>query len=103
MIKWFGYHGSHDPEPRRLQRLLRNTLFRAVARGSEQLVPAGDCQGTSRRQGAPILDDRSSAIVDEWIRLVEIPASSGKEQARAEYIRAGTCFTPSVRDLTGQL
>jgi hypothetical protein len=58
---------------------------------------------TSRRQGAPILDDRSSAIVDEWIRLVEIPASSGKEQARAEYIRAGTCFTPSVRDLTGQL
>jgi tripeptide aminopeptidase len=34
------------------------------------------------------IDDRSSAIVDEWIRLVEIPAPSGKEQARAEYIRA---------------
>src|ERR1700675_834505 len=29
------------------------------------------------------IDDRSSAIVDEWIRLVEIPAPSGKEQARA--------------------
>src|SRR3984885_3519004 len=34
------------------------------------------------------IDDRSSTIVDEWIRLVEIPAPSGKEQARAEYIRA---------------
>jgi tripeptide aminopeptidase len=34
------------------------------------------------------IDDRSSAIVEEWIRLVEIPAPSGKEQARAEYIRA---------------
>jgi tripeptide aminopeptidase len=34
------------------------------------------------------IDDRSSAIVDEWIRLVETPAPSGKEQARAEYIRA---------------
>jgi tripeptide aminopeptidase len=34
------------------------------------------------------LDDRSSAIVDEWIHLVEIPAPSGKEQARAQYIRA---------------
>ena len=34
------------------------------------------------------IDDRSSAIVDEWIRLVEIPAPSRKEQARAEYIRA---------------
>lgn len=34
------------------------------------------------------VDDRSSAIVDEWIHLVEIPAPSGKEQARAAYIRA---------------
>jgi tripeptide aminopeptidase len=34
------------------------------------------------------IDDRSSAIVDEWIHLIEIPAPSGKEQARAEYIRA---------------
>jgi tripeptide aminopeptidase len=29
-----------------------------------------------------------SAIVDEWIRLTEIPAPSGKEQARADYVRA---------------
>src|ERR1700678_4499478 len=34
------------------------------------------------------IDDRSSAIVDEWVHLVEIPAPSGKEQARAAYIRA---------------
>ena len=34
------------------------------------------------------VDDRAAAIVDEWIRLVEIPSPSGKEQARAKYIRA---------------
>src|SRR3954470_5033366 len=34
------------------------------------------------------VDDRGTALVDEWIRLVEIPAPSRKEQARAQYIRA---------------
>jgi tripeptide aminopeptidase len=34
------------------------------------------------------VDDRAAGIVDEWIRLVEIPAPSGKEQARAKYVRA---------------
>jgi tripeptide aminopeptidase len=34
------------------------------------------------------VDDRSASIIDEWIRIVEIPAPSGKEQARAKYIRA---------------
>ena len=34
------------------------------------------------------VDDRAAGIVDEWIRLVEISAPSGKEQARAKYIRA---------------
>src|SRR3954471_4019365 len=34
------------------------------------------------------VDERSSAIVDEWIRMVEIPAPSRKEQARAQYVRA---------------
>src|SRR3984885_2920481 len=34
------------------------------------------------------VDDRATGIVDEWIRLVEIPAPSKKEQARAKYIRA---------------
>jgi tripeptide aminopeptidase len=34
------------------------------------------------------VDDRAADIVEEWIRVVEIPAPSGKEQARAKYIRA---------------
>jgi tripeptide aminopeptidase len=29
-----------------------------------------------------------TAIVDEWVRVTEIPAPSGKEQARADYVRA---------------
>lgn len=34
------------------------------------------------------IDGRAAGIVDEWIRLVEIPSPSGHEQARAKYIRA---------------
>jgi acetylornithine deacetylase/succinyl-diaminopimelate desuccinylase-like protein len=34
------------------------------------------------------IDDRSSAIIDEWVHIVEIPAPSKKEQARAAYIKA---------------
>ena len=34
------------------------------------------------------VDERASGIVDEWIKLVEIPAPSTREQARAKYIRA---------------
>jgi acetylornithine deacetylase/succinyl-diaminopimelate desuccinylase-like protein len=34
------------------------------------------------------IDDRSAGIIDEWVRLVEMPAPSKKEQARAAYIRA---------------
>jgi len=34
------------------------------------------------------VDERATSIVEEWIRLVEIPAPSRKEQARAAYIRA---------------
>jgi acetylornithine deacetylase/succinyl-diaminopimelate desuccinylase-like protein len=40
------------------------------------------------RKAMQSVDDRASGIVDEWIRLVEIPSPSGKEQARARYIRA---------------
>src|SRR5580698_1199853 len=32
------------------------------------------------------VDERATGIVDEWIKLVEIPAPSRKEQARAKYI-----------------
>jgi acetylornithine deacetylase/succinyl-diaminopimelate desuccinylase-like protein len=40
------------------------------------------------RKAFQSVDDRSAAIIDEWIKLVEIPAPSTKEQARARYIRA---------------
>ena len=39
------------------------------------------------RKALESVDQRADAIVDEWIRLVEIPAPSGKERARADYIR----------------
>jgi len=34
------------------------------------------------------VDNRAAEIVEEWIRLVQTPAPSGKEQTRAAYIRA---------------
>lgn len=34
------------------------------------------------------VDARGTAILDEWMRLVETPAPSAKEQARARYIEA---------------
>ena len=34
------------------------------------------------------VEDRKDPIIEEWIKLVEIPAPSGKEQARAKYIQA---------------
>ena len=40
------------------------------------------------KQAFDSVDARAAAIVDEWIKLVEIPAPSTKEQARAGYIRA---------------
>ncbi len=40
------------------------------------------------KQAFDSVDARAAAIVDEWIKLVEIPAPSTKEQARAAYIRA---------------
>lgn len=39
------------------------------------------------RKAVQTIDDRSTAIIEEWIRLVEIPGPSRKEQARAQYIR----------------
>jgi tripeptide aminopeptidase len=40
------------------------------------------------RKALQSVDGRAADIVEEWIRLVEIPAPSGKEQTRARYIRA---------------
>src|SRR5689334_12314105 len=33
------------------------------------------------------VDHRAEAITEEWIQLVEMPAPSGKEQARANYMK----------------
>ena len=38
------------------------------------------------RKALQSVDGRAADIVEEWIRLVEIPAPSGKEQTRARYI-----------------
>ena len=40
------------------------------------------------RKAMESVDARSTGIVDEWIRLVETPAPSRKEQVRAAYIKA---------------
>lgn len=40
------------------------------------------------RKAMQSVDERATGIVEEWIRLVETPAPSTKEQARAKYIRA---------------
>ncbi len=40
------------------------------------------------RKALQSVDARATEIVEEWIRLVETPAPSGKEQTRAKYIRA---------------
>jgi tripeptide aminopeptidase len=40
------------------------------------------------RKAMQSVDDRAAGIVDEWIRLVETSSPSGKEQKRAQYMRA---------------
>ena len=40
------------------------------------------------RSAMQSVDERAAGIVEEWIRLVETAAPSGKEQARARYIQA---------------
>src|SRR5450755_2658456 len=40
------------------------------------------------RKALRSVDERAADIVEEWIRLVETPAPSGKEQARARYMQA---------------
>ena len=47
-----------------------------------------DLQKPEIVQAFKSVDERADAIVEEWIRLVEIPAPSTKEHARAKYIRA---------------
>lgn len=54
------------------------------------------------KQALAYIDRRFDAQVTEWIRLTEIPGTSGHEQKRAEYIRAELVklgFTPETDEL----
>jgi acetylornithine deacetylase/succinyl-diaminopimelate desuccinylase-like protein len=45
------------------------------------------------------IESRQEALIQDWIRLAEIPSASGEEQARAKYVRellAGMGFS-SIR------
>lgn len=52
------------------------------------------------------IDGRQEALIGNWIRLAEIPASSGGEQARAQYVReqlAGMGFSDVRTDEIGNV
>jgi len=53
-----------------------------------------------------IIEDRQDGLIRDWIRLAEIPASSGGEQARASYVReqlAGMGFSAVRADEVGNV
>jgi tripeptide aminopeptidase len=62
-------------------------LFATAASAQTNWFQASLLERPDVKKAIQSVDDRSSAIVDEWIKLVEIPAPSKKEQARAQYIR----------------
>src|SRR5580704_1898853 len=52
------------------------------------------------------IEARREALILDWIRLAEIPAASGGEQARAKYVReqlAGVGFTSIRTDEIGNV
>ena len=52
------------------------------------------------------IEGRQEALIQDWIRLAEIPASSGGEQARASYVRdqlAGMGFSAVRTDRIGNV
>src|SRR5688500_1048025 len=74
----------------RLARLLAVLLLTAIAplgAQSNQFQPSL-LERPDVKKAIQSIDDRATGIVDEWIKLVEIPAPSTKEQARAAYIAA---------------
>jgi tripeptide aminopeptidase len=74
--------------------LIRNPIVAVLLVAAPQLYPQTSWFQPSLLQRPDVqkamksVDDRSAGIVDEWIHVVEIPAPSGKEQVRAQYIRA---------------
>ena len=58
-------------------------LFTAQSWFTPTLLQQADIQ-----KALASIDERKAPIIDEWIRLTEIPAPSTKEGARAKYVRA---------------
>jgi len=71
-----------------LPRLAATLCFAALLPAQNDWFRPAILQEPAVAKAIQSVDDRSSAIVDEWVHLVEIPAPSGKEQARAQYVRA---------------
>src|SRR5579862_2709177 len=63
-------------------------LFAGPAAGQTNWFQPSVLDRTDVKKAVQSLEGRSSAIVDEWIKLVEISAPSKKEHARARYIQA---------------
>jgi tripeptide aminopeptidase len=63
-------------------------LFAAYLHGQSNWFQPAMLKEPAVAKALQSIDDRSAAIIDEWIRVVEIPAPSKKEEARAAYIRA---------------
>jgi tripeptide aminopeptidase len=59
-----------------------------TARAQASLFQPSLLQRPDVSQALQSVDARATAIVDEWIRLVEVPAPSKKEQARAQSIKS---------------
>jgi acetylornithine deacetylase/succinyl-diaminopimelate desuccinylase-like protein len=71
-----------------LPRLAAALFFAALLPAQNNWFSPAVLQEPAVAKAIQSVDDRSSSIIDEWVRLVEIPAPSGNEQARAQYIRA---------------
>jgi tripeptide aminopeptidase len=67
--------------------LLFLALAAAPARAQSNQFQPALLERADVKKAMQSVDGRSSAIVEEWIHLVEIPAPSRKEQARAQYIK----------------
>jgi tripeptide aminopeptidase len=81
----------------RMRRAILVVLVLAVAPVAAQQTLGGAQSGwfqpalldkPEMRTALRSVEERAVGIVDEWITLVEMPAPSGQEQARAAYIRA---------------
>jgi len=76
-----------------LMRMLKSTVILLLLAGAAPAAAQTNwfqpslLEKPAMRTALKSVDDRSAGIVDEWISLVEMPAPSGQEQARAAYIR----------------